>query len=78
VRTLGAQERPARRLENAALDLFVHGRVRPRAELLAGVDAVDAEDVRAVFTQMLARPVALAIAGRVRKGASERARALFA
>ena len=78
VRTLGAQERPARRLEDAALDLFVHGRVRPRAELLAGVDAVGAEAVRAVFAQMLAQPVALAIAGRVRKGATERARALFA
>jgi hypothetical protein len=31
-----------------------------------------------VFAQMLAQPVALAIAGRVRKGATERARALFA
>jgi hypothetical protein len=38
---------------------------------------VRAEDVRAVFARMLATPPALAIAGRVRKGASERARALF-
>jgi hypothetical protein len=30
-----------------------------------------------VFERMLATPVALAIAGRVRKGASERARVLF-
>ena len=49
VRTLRAQERPTRRLEDAALDLFVHGRVRSRAELLARVDAVRGEDVRAVF-----------------------------
>ena len=42
VRTLRAQERPSRRLEDAALDLFVHGRVRSRAELLARVEAVDA------------------------------------
>ena len=78
VRTLRAQERPSRRLEDAALDLFVHGRVRSRAELLAGVEAVSAEDVRDVFARMLARAPALAIAGRVKKGASERARELFA
>jgi len=78
VRTLRAQERPTRRLEDAALDLFVHGRVRSRAELLARVDAVGGEDVRAVFARMLAAPPALAIAGRMKKGASERARALFA
>jgi len=78
VRTLRAQERPSRRLEDAALDLFVHGRVRSRAELLARVEAVRAEDVRSVFAGMLATPAALAIAGRVKKGASERARALFA
>ena len=77
VRTLRAQERPSRRLEDAALDLFVHGRVRSRAELLGRIDAVRGADVRAVFARMLATPPALAIAGRVRKGASERARALF-
>ena len=33
VRTLRDEERPSRRLEDAALDLFVHGRVRGRAEL---------------------------------------------
>ena len=36
------------------------------------------EAVRAVFARMLATPAAVAIAGRVRKGASERARELFA
>jgi len=78
VRTLRAEERPTRRLEDAALDLFVHGRVRSRAELLTRAEAVQAEDVRAVFAAMLATPAAVAIAGRVRKGASERARDLFA
>jgi len=57
---------------------FVHGRVRSRAELLARVDAVGDEDVRGVFARMLSAPPALAIAGRMKKGASERARALFA
>ena len=36
---LRAQERPSRRLEDAALDLFVHGRVRSRAELTARTEA---------------------------------------
>jgi predicted Zn-dependent peptidase len=78
VRTLRAEERPTRRLEDAALDLFVHGRVRSRAELLARAEAVQAEAVRLVFARMLATPAAVAIAGRVKKGASERARELFA
>jgi predicted Zn-dependent peptidase len=78
VRTLRTQERPVRRLEDAALDLFVHGRVRSRAETLARVEAIGAGAVRDVFATMLATPVALAIAGRVKKGAVDRARALFA
>jgi predicted Zn-dependent peptidase len=78
VRSLGTEERPVRRLEGAALDLLVHGRVRSRAETLARVEAIDAAAVRRVFARMLEAPAALAIAGRVRKGASERARELFA
>jgi predicted Zn-dependent peptidase len=78
VRTLRTQERPVRRLENAALDLFVHGRVRSRAETLARVEAVGAGAVRDAFAAMRATPVALAIAGRVKKGAVDRARELFA
>ncbi len=78
VRTLRAQERPSRRLEDAALDLFVHCRVRSRAELLAKIGDVGPEAVREVFARMLATPAAVAIAGRLKKGASERARALFA
>jgi predicted Zn-dependent peptidase len=78
VRTLRAQERPVRRLEDAALDLFVHGRVRRRAETLERVESIGATAVRDVFATMLATPVALAIAGRIQKGAVDRARALFA
>jgi predicted Zn-dependent peptidase len=77
VRTLRSEERPTRRLEDAALDLFVHGRVRSRAELLERAVDVGAEAVRQVFARMLATPAAVAIAGRVKKGASERARELF-
>ena len=68
VRRLRARERPSRRVEEAALDLFVHGRVRSRAELDAGVESVDAEAVRGAFARMLESPVAVAIAGKVPKG----------
>jgi predicted Zn-dependent peptidase len=78
VRMLRVEERPVRRLEDAALDLLVYGRVRPRKETLARVEAIGADAVREVFARMQAAPAALAIAGRVRKGASERARELFA
>jgi predicted Zn-dependent peptidase len=78
VRSLRAWERPTRRLEDAALDLFVHGRVRSRAELTARTDAVTAGEVRTAFERLLASRAAVAIAGRLRKGAVERARELFA
>ena len=72
VRNLGAQERPFRRIEDAAQDLFVFGRVRSRAELAARIDAVTADQVREVFGRMLAAPAALAVAGSLRAGARER------
>jgi predicted Zn-dependent peptidase len=78
VRTLRAKERPARRLEDAALDLFVHGRVRSRAELMARVEAVTADGVRAAFELMLAARPSAALAGNVRKGDAERVAGLVA
>ncbi|HWI11083.1 MAG TPA: pitrilysin family protein [Burkholderiaceae bacterium] len=75
VRLLRASERPTRRLEDAALDLFALQRVRPQAERVDRVNAVTAAEVRAAFAHMLAAPAAVAIAGRVGRGASERARA---
>jgi predicted Zn-dependent peptidase len=72
VRSLGAQEQPFRRVEDAAQDLFSLGRVRPRAELLEGIEAVTAGQVRAAFERMLQQPAAVAIAGRVRRGAADR------
>ena len=77
VRRLRDAERASRRLEGAALDVFVHGRVRSRAELMARVDAVTADEVRDAFARMLASPASVAIAGRLRKGAVERVRELF-
>jgi predicted Zn-dependent peptidase len=72
VRTLRSQENPARRLEDAAQDLFVLGRVRTRSELVAKVEAVTAAEVQAVFRQMLASPVSVAVAGKVGKGTGHR------
>ncbi len=72
VRTMRAQERPNRRLEEAALDLLVHDRVRPASELMARVEAVTADEVRTAFQQMLRAPAAVAIAGMVRKDDAQR------
>ena len=72
VRTLRSQEKPFRRLEEAAQDLYVHGRARPRAELMERVWALSAQDVRSAFERMLAAGAAVAIAGKVPAGAKER------
>ncbi len=52
VRSLCAREAPAQRLELAALDLFALARVRSRDELLAGIAAVSATQVREAFARM--------------------------
>ena len=78
VRRLRAWENASRRVEDAALDLLALGRVRPRSEIAARIEAVSAENVRDAFALMLAARPAVAIAGRLKKGVPERARALFA
>ena len=77
VRTLRAQERPFRRLEDAAQDLFVHGRVRSRAELMGRVEAVNAAQVRDAFQRMLACRASVAIAGKVATADKNRTVQLF-
>ena len=77
VRRLRAWERASRRVEDAALDLLALGRVRPRAEIAARFEAVSAADVRDACARRLAARPAVAIAGRLKKGVPERARALF-
>jgi predicted Zn-dependent peptidase len=76
VRSLGAEERPFRRIEEAVQDLFVHGRVRPRAELMAQLRAVSAEQASAAFERMLKARPAIAMAGRVRRPTEERLKVL--
>jgi predicted Zn-dependent peptidase len=72
VRTLGARESPAQRLELAALDLFALGRIRTSEELLAGFSAVTAAQVRRAFERMLATGPSVGMAGKVSKGDDER------
>lgn len=76
VRHLRAQERPVRRVEDAALDLFVHGRVRSPEELRARVEGVSADQVRETFERMLAAPPTLALAGKLGALTGERLREL--
>jgi len=72
VRSLCAQEVPSQRLEIAVLDLFAFGRVRSREEMMAGIAAVTPVAVRAAFTRMLDAGAAVALAGKITKGAEER------
>jgi len=76
VRRLRALERPVRRVEDAALDLFVHGRIRSPEELAARVDGVGADAVRSTFARMLAAPPVLALAGKLGPLTGERLRDL--
>ena len=72
VRGLCAQEAPAQRLEGAALDLFTFGRVREREEVMAGYAAVSSDQARNAFERMQNAGAAVALAGKVGRGARER------
>jgi predicted Zn-dependent peptidase len=76
VRRMRAHERPYRRIEDAALDLFVHDRVRAPAELHERVEGVTAAQVRATFERMLKAPPTLALAGKLGTLTGERLREL--
>ncbi len=78
VRRLRGLDKPGRRLEQAALDLLVLGRLRSHADGLAQVNAVSADQVREAFGTMLGAGAALALTGRVARGAGPRAAALLA
>jgi predicted Zn-dependent peptidase len=74
VRQLRALEQPLRRLEDAALEIFTFSRLRPAAEAVARLAAVDAAALRAQFQRMLASGATLALAGKLPRAVSERAR----
>jgi predicted Zn-dependent peptidase len=64
--------KPFRRLEDAAQDLFVFGRLRSREEILAQIDAVTPAQLRATFERLLATRAAVALAGKVPQQAGDR------
>jgi predicted Zn-dependent peptidase len=72
VRMLGAREKPFRRLEEAAQDLFVFGRVRSLDEILADVQGVTPAQLQSTFERLLATRAAVALAGKVPQQAGDR------
>ncbi|HOB93976.1 MAG TPA: pitrilysin family protein [Aquabacterium sp.] len=74
VRRLRGLEKTGRRLEEAALDALLLGRLRDRAEALARIDALDADALRTLFGRMAASTAALAATGRVPRATSDNAR----
>ena len=78
VRRMRAHERPVRRVEDAVLDLLVHGRVRSPEELRARVEGVTADQVRETFARMLAAAPTLALAGKLGSLTGDRLRELVA
>ena len=77
VRRLHEAEKPLRRLEDAALEVFVHDRMRSPTESLACLHGVTADEVRDAFARMLAAGPSAAIVGAVRRGSGERAREIL-
>ncbi len=77
VRRGRSQEAPFRRLEEAAQDLYVHGRLRSRADMAARLADVTPRQVRHAFEQMMAWPAAVAVAGSVAAGTRDRLHVLF-
>jgi hypothetical protein len=65
-------------IEDAALDLFAHGRVRTHEERLRALDAVGSEAVRGVFERVLGTGLSLALTGSVKRAAGQRARETLA
>jgi predicted Zn-dependent peptidase len=78
VRRLRTRERPHRRLEDAALDLFALGHVRSHAEGLERLHAIGAPALRHFFEGLLAQRPAVALAGELPRAASERVREILA
>ncbi|WP_232540153.1 M16 family metallopeptidase [Azohydromonas aeria] len=64
VQAVHKQERPFSAIEAAAEQLFVHGRLIGADEAVAQIEAVTAEDVRAVFEAMLQATPAVGLTSR--------------
>jgi predicted Zn-dependent peptidase len=78
VRLVRAGERPARELEDAALDLFALGRVRDLAERRAEIEDLPPRRVREVFAGLQAATPAVALTGPVGRSMLDGVRAALA
>lgn len=78
VRLVRAGERPARELEDAALDLLALGRVRSVAERRDAIESVPAAGVRRVFEAMAAQAPAVAVVGPLGRAVTTRLREALA
>ncbi|MDP1693883.1 MAG: pitrilysin family protein [Burkholderiaceae bacterium] len=78
VRRLHDAEKPLRRLEEAALEVFVRGHLRAPGQALERLHAVGRAQVQQAFERMLDAGPSAAIVGSVRRGTGERARAILA
>ena len=74
VRCARDHDRPMRRLEDAAMEVFVHGRLRAPTAWLARLQAVTADEVSAVFQRMLHATPSLAVTGKLGRATSEHLR----
>ena len=77
VRRLHDAEKPLRRLEDAALEVFVRGQLRAPGQTLERLLAVSARQVQDAFARLLAAGPSAAIVGSVRRGAGDRAREIL-
>jgi predicted Zn-dependent peptidase len=64
VQAVHKQERPFSAIETAAEQLFVHGRLIGAEETVAQIEAVTADEVRAVFQRLLRATPAMGLASR--------------
>ena len=74
VRKLFAQDAPEERLERAASDLFALGRMRSHEELLERIAAIGSDQVREVFSSMIAGGAAVGLAGSIDGRSEDRLR----
>ncbi|MEY2687917.1 MAG: hypothetical protein RL375_2115 [Pseudomonadota bacterium] len=72
VRRMRTRERPYRRLEEAAQDLYTLGRLRSPGEFDDQLAGIDADALRRHFARMLGAPVSVAVAGKLGQGLRDR------
>jgi predicted Zn-dependent peptidase len=78
VKRLRALESPTQQLEDAAIELFAFGRLRPVAERVQRLDAVGAGAVRATFERLLGDGLSAVAVGSIGRAAGERLRRALA